>query len=326
MKKWLFVLLSFLLVGCGKNNSKDILKQIEKKIGDLGSYKVDGELTMYNGDNKYTYSVTVNHKKDSKYRVSLINKVNSHEQIILRNDDGVYVLTPSLNKSFKFQSDWPYNNSQVYILEQILTDIKNDNEKTFEKKDSEYIYTTKVNYSTNNNLTKQKVYFDKDCVLKKVEVYNGKDELQMEFKIKNFEADIRLEDDIFKLDKNAETKTNDKVSSVVDDVIYPMYLPVNTYLESEERISTETGERVILTFGGDNAFTLIEETITVGKDLDVNLCYGEPDIIIDTIGSVDDSSINWLSGGIEYSVVSTALDKDELISVAKSISSASITK
>jgi len=38
-------------------------------------------------------------------RVSLKNKTNNHEQIILKNSDGVYVLTPSLNKSFKFQSD-----------------------------------------------------------------------------------------------------------------------------------------------------------------------------------------------------------------------------
>ena len=27
-------------------------------------------------------------------------------QIILRNEEGVFVLTPALNKSFRFQSDW----------------------------------------------------------------------------------------------------------------------------------------------------------------------------------------------------------------------------
>ena len=29
------------------------------------------------------------------------------------------MVTPSLNKSFKFQSDWPYNNSQVYLINSI---------------------------------------------------------------------------------------------------------------------------------------------------------------------------------------------------------------
>ena len=40
----------------------------------------------------------------------------------------ITVVTPSLNKSFKFQSDWPYNNSQSYLLESIADDIKEDEE------------------------------------------------------------------------------------------------------------------------------------------------------------------------------------------------------
>ena len=105
-----------------------------------------------------------------------------------------------------------------------------------------------------------------------------------------------------------------------------MYLPDNTYLTKQDRVSMDNGERVILTFGGDKSFTLIEETVSVGNDLDLDITYGEPDIIIDTIGSIDDANINWVSNNIEYSLISNNLEKDELISVAKSISSASITK
>ena len=45
------------------------------------------------------------------------------------DDDGVYVLTPSLNKSFKFQSDWPYENSQIYLLNALIKDIEKDSKK-----------------------------------------------------------------------------------------------------------------------------------------------------------------------------------------------------
>lgn len=93
MKKYLFILLCFLLIGCGKSKDKDALKNIKKKADSFESYNVVGELNMYNGENKYTYNVDVKYKRDSLYRVSLINKVNNHEQIILRNDDGVYVIT-----------------------------------------------------------------------------------------------------------------------------------------------------------------------------------------------------------------------------------------
>ena len=325
MKKFLFILLCILLVGCGKSKEKDVINNIKKTNKNLESYIIQGELNMYNGENKYTYNVDVKYKKDDMYRVSLINKVNSHEQIILRNDDGVYVLTPSLNKSFKFQSDWPYNNSQVYILERIIADIENDDERKYEQKDGMNIITTKVEYSTNNELVSQKVYFDEKYTLKKVEVYNDKDEIKMEFSVSNFEENAKVEEDIFVLDNNLDNKTKD-VSNKIDDIIYPMYLPSNTYLTSQKMVDKNNGERVILTFGGDKSFTLIEETVEVGNILDINLTYGEPDMIIDTIGTIEDYTVNWLSNGIEYSLVSDSLDKNELISVAKSISSASITK
>lgn len=328
MRKYLFLLICFLLIGCGKTSDKDILKSIKKKTDNLDTYTIQGELSMYNGDNKYTYNVEVNYKKEDYYKVSLVNKVNDHEQIILRNKDGVYVLTPSLNKSFKFQSDWPYNNSQVYILERIMSDIDNDEEKTYESVDGQHVFTTKVNYSTNNELVKQKIYFDKEYNIKKVEVYNNKDSVAMEFSISKLEENSRIDDKIFELDNNIDNSEDKSVSNLdtVDNIIYPMYLPANTYLTSQDRVSKEEGERIILTFGGEKSFTLIEETVTVGNELDVNITYGEPDLIIDTVGVVDDYSINWMSNGIEYSLVSDNLDKEELISVAKSISASSITK
>ena len=55
------------------------------------------------------------------------------------------VVTQSLNKSFKFQSEWPYNNSQIYLLQPILMDLENDKNLKFEAKNNEYIFIAKVN-------------------------------------------------------------------------------------------------------------------------------------------------------------------------------------
>lgn len=44
-------------------------------------------------------------------------------QIVLRNDEGVFVLTPSQNKSFRFQSNWPDNQGQVYLYETLIRSI-----------------------------------------------------------------------------------------------------------------------------------------------------------------------------------------------------------
>ena len=238
----------------------------------------------------------------------------------------VNVITPSLNKSFKFQSEWPYNNSQAYLLQTIVKDINNDTERTFEEKDGNYIFKSTVNYSNNEDLINQEVYLNKDAMIERVLVYDTKGLIKIKMDFDEIDLKKKYDDDYFKLENNITYKETIKTISKIEDIIYPMYLPVNTYLTSQDKVIKEDGERIILTFGGDKSFTLIEETITVGKDLDVNITYGEPDIILDTVGVIDDNSISWVSNEIEYSLVSDNLDKEELISVAKSISSASLTK
>ena len=123
----------FLLGGCGKVSETDIVKDLTKKINNTDSYYIEGELEIVNNEDIYTYEVEVSYAKKDNYKVRLINTVNNHEQIILRNSDGVYVITPRINKSFKFQSDWPYNNSQVYLLEPLLEDITSDENRKFRR-------------------------------------------------------------------------------------------------------------------------------------------------------------------------------------------------
>ena len=100
------------LTGCGSLKDKEIKDSFLKDVEDLKSYYMEGTLKLTNNDDTYEYNVEVSYKKNNKYKVSLKNKANDYEQIILKNDDGVYVITPSLNKSFKFQNDWPNHNSQ----------------------------------------------------------------------------------------------------------------------------------------------------------------------------------------------------------------------
>ena len=140
-------------------------------------------MEIINNEDVYKYDVKVSFKEEDYYRVSLKNESNNHEQIILKNDDGVYVLTPSLNKSFKFESEWPYNNSQVYLLKSLMEDINNDKSYKFEEKDNNYIFTSTVNYPNNKTLINQKLYFDKDLNIKEVHVLNesGNAEIKMTF-------------------------------------------------------------------------------------------------------------------------------------------------
>ena len=174
MKKiLLFLGLLFILVGCGKNSEDDVYKTFANSVNNCKGYHMTGSLEIVRNENKYTYDIDSSYQKSDYFKVSLTNKTNNHEQIILKNDNGVYVVTPNLNKSFKFQSEWPYNNSQIYLLQPLVTDLENDDTRTFKTNKHGYVYTTKVNYTNDKELVKQKIYFDKDIKLTKVEVLNN---------------------------------------------------------------------------------------------------------------------------------------------------------
>ena len=322
------MIFTLLIVGCSKKNSKEIYKELVDKLEDLDSYTLEGELQMFNDDNSFKYSVSVNYLEDDNFKVDLINKSNNHRQIILRNNDGVYVITPSLNKSFKFQSEWPYNNSQSYLIQTIIKDLENDENRKYELNEKDYIFTSKVNYMNNPSLKYQKVYFDKKLMLKKVEIYDNDNNKKILMKIKKIKYNNKIKKETFNLDNNLnvdkEIVTEDKVSKI-EDTIYPLYTPKDTKLKNQEIIKTSNGERLIQTFNGESSFTLIQETNN-NLEYTNKFCEGEPIILNDVTGYIDDYSITWYDDNYSYYIVSKDLSQNELLQIASSITSPTIIK
>ena len=372
MKK-IFLSLSFicliLLTGCGKQNEKEVLKEFQNKV-------TDGKMELVNNEDVFNYNISVSYKKDDYYKIELVNAVNDHKQIILRNDEGVYIVTPSLNKSFKFQSDWPYNNSQVYLLSSLLDDINNDENRTFKVEGDDYVFISSVNYPNNEKLVNQKIYFGKDNLPTKVEVMDADSNVQIRMVFDKIDLKTEFNDTYFDLNSildtnsttddkkdtndssgNNNTSNNDKKdttntsnndgtnqspdntkpednntdnktkeTATIDDIIYPMYLPTNTYLTSTERVATEDGERLILTFTGDSSFVLMEEVAKYSNKPEIIPTYGDVELIGSSLAVINDNSANWFDNGIEYYIVSDVMKTDELPQVVKSINVLPVSK
>ena len=384
MKKIFLSLILFclFLTGCGKNNDKEVLKEFQSKVNNADSYYLTGSMELVNNEDVYNYNIQVSYKKDDFYKIELTNAVNDHKQVILRNTEGVYIVTPSLNKSFKFQSDWPYNNSQVYLLSSLMDDISNDENRTFESSDEGYIFTSSVNYPNNEKLVKQKVYFGKDYLPKKVEVLDNDGNVQIKMVFDKIDLRTEFNDTYFDLNSilntneaNNDNKKNDnsntnqgnntnennnqnnngntggenqepsnnqqsntqssnnetnenktKETATIDDIIYPMYLPVNTYLTNTERVNTDDGERLILTFSGDSSFVLMEQVAKYSQMPEIIPTYGDVELIGSSLAVVNDNSANWFDNGIEYYLVSDVMKTDELLQVVRSISVLPVSK
>lgn len=337
----LVVSLMLLLTGCGKKNTEDLVGKFEKSVANAKSYVLKGNMEILSNEETYTYSIEADYLKDDFYKVTLVNQTNNHEQIILKNQDGVYVVTRALNKSFKFQSEWPNNSSQSYILASLVTDMKNDNEKTLEQVDKGYVMKTKVNYPNNSDLTYQKIYFDKDMNLEGVEVYDTNDIVVIKVNFTDInlkggleESDFKLEDLITEEETNEtkETCTDEsckkeceneecdtKSSNIIDTIIYPLYIPSSTYLSNSEKVDTEDGNRVILTFAGEKNFVLIEEVANASSEFEIIPVYGDPVMLKDTIAAKSASSMYWTSEGLSYYLTSSDLSTEEMVTIAESL-------
>ena len=328
MKKIIGLLLVlFTITGCKTVNDENVLKEFSKILNETKSYTMEGSMTLLSNNEEYNYDVYVEFLKGDYYKVSLLNKNNATEQIILKNSDGVYVVTPSINKSFKFQGEWPNNSSQAYILETLLSDIQNDDERKFEVTDNGYIFDVEVNYPNNKLLINQKITFNDKNLPTKVEVFNEEGISQITFNVKNINLKANLKEENFSLENSVNKdccKTEESAS--LESVLYPTYLPLNTTFHSQETINTDDTERVILTFTGEKSFIMVEEAKKTPKEMEVVSVYGDLTFVDDTIGAITDSSVMWTKGNVEYYISSQNLTSEELVSVASSALTAAVSK
>lgn len=123
-----------------------------------------------------------------------------------------------------------------------------------------------------------------------------------------------------------ETSSNVSPTAKINDVIYPMYLPDNTYLTSQDTVDTKDGSRLILTFGGDSSFVLVEETASKSDEGLVIPVSGEFDFLSDVIGIISNKSLSWHSNGIDYYMTSDTLEVAELVEIARSVSVLPVSK
>ncbi|OIK16775.1 DUF4367 domain-containing protein [Bacillus sp. MUM 116] len=331
MRKKLLLLITgmmviFLLAACGSKSQDDVRKELSSKLDDLSGYKVNAKMTLKMGTDSQVYNVEIWQKDKKFYRVNLKNAEKDQSQMILRNDEGVFVLTPALNKSFKFQSDWPQNSSQAYLYESLIKDIMMDKEAKFSSTKDYYVFETKTRYQNNSMLPFQEIKLNKKDLspaVVKVMDPDHKPLVTVEFEKVKFNTSFEKDD--FKLNKNM-TRAQIGMPAMAEPkdasftVKYPTAAISGTKLIKEDNVSIEDGKRVVLTYEGKKSFTLVQEKVNV-KDVSTSPMYVEGDLVDlgTTIGAVTNHSISWTQDGVDYMIASKNLTREEMIEAAQSV-------
>jgi len=325
----MFVLgFALLLAACGNMSQDDVIEKLTANLRDATSYMANGTMTLESDGQTYEYAIEVAFQRAGGfYRVTMRNETTNNEQIILKNDEGVFVLTPSLNKKFKFQSDWPLSSSQIYLYESLLSDILNDENAVFTAGENSYVFETSANYHGNSDLVSQIVEFSRDTLAPlSAVVKDSNGTVRMTMSFDRFEFNAEMGDGFF--DSEATMEQTQNTMAVPADAVdleelelLPTFLPDGTIRANRTVLAREGGERVILSFAGEHEFTIIQEAVTVGEEWNIVQTDGVPVFINGTVGSLGENTLTWVRDGVEFFLVSETLDSDQMVSVASSISS-----
>ncbi|MBB6674017.1 LolA family protein [Cohnella nanjingensis] len=198
------LLLTAVLSGCGgSKNADSIVKDLSKVADKMESYQGSGTMTLHTGQQPQKYKVEVWYQKPKFYRIALTSESRDITQIVLRNDDGVFVLTPSLNKSYRFQSDWPENQGQVYLYQTLLHSITTDNSRQFAKEKDAYVFDVMAGSYQNGSFARQKIWLNKqDYAPQKVEVTDTNANVMVDVVFDSFQFGKKFEKSAFDMQQN----------------------------------------------------------------------------------------------------------------------------
>ncbi|GFN29768.1 DUF4367 domain-containing protein [Paenibacillus xylaniclasticus] len=198
------ILMCFTIVAtaCGKKDAESVVRELNSVANKLDSYQAKGTMTLNTSQQPLEYQVEVWYQKDHYYRIALTNAKKDITQIVLRNDDGVFVLTPRLNKVFRFQSDWPDNQGQVYLYQTLLSSILLDESRQFAAENDSYVFDVMANYQ-NGSLARQKIWLNKDNFApSKVEVSDTNAAVMVQVVFNEFKFDPKFEKSAFDTQAN----------------------------------------------------------------------------------------------------------------------------
>ncbi len=292
------------------------------------------------------YDVTVWHTKPDFYRVEVVESGKDVSQMIVRNADGVFVVTPTLNKMYKFQSDWPKKNSQAYLIGALAEDLAEDKNLVMKEEEKAYIFEAATRNSYKNSMPHQVITVDKKTLLPtSVVIMNDVKEEQIKITFKKIKLGVQhaakeyaveqfTDKDNTKgeqatpAEKEGQEDNEDKeaVGAEVEYQEFQTHYPVVNWAQlANEKVVQESGmERVILTYEGEKAFTVMQQPVMKENSMLPVSSPGDPVDLGYTIGAITDTSISWEKDGVEFFVASSKLTREEMIEVATSMTISSM--
>ena len=297
----------------------NVEKKLDSLYQDIEKYEILGEMELTSGEDIKNYNLTVGYEMVDGldyFKVVMYDKSINQQQEILRNTDGVFVITPNLNQVFKFEGDWPLNSPKPYLLQNIKQVLASD--YTMQKEENTYVMNSVATYSSVPSLVRQEIVFDKSMKPLSLVGYTADDQVVLRLSFQKVDFDPDFDESYF----STPNKTmEESVVSAELEYSLPWY-PMQTFdakLTNENVIVVNEGKQHVLEFTGEKNFTIVQKEMVRNEELEVQVVSGTFVNELNLVGYYRENCLTVMSEQMEINVYSSELGMDEMLQVVQSL-------
>ena len=312
--------LIFTITGCKKK--KPVESTFPEIVNKLTTYKLVGRLESTFPSGTKECQITTYYRSPGEYRVEIQNPNVNETQIMVKNTTGVFVIIPSINKTFKVNSNWPSNMSYPYLLQSLSNDIVEDTNLTTTKEGNNTIVELKAKLFNEDESTTQKIIFDENNLPKEVLTYDKNKNLLTRFVVQTLEQNPTLNDELFSATETLETLHvvyQENPLTFERMISYPTYYSEGTSLKEENITGDANNKLAIMNFSGTTSFTIVQKFVNYSKDAKYEYVNGDIYIMGGVFTFVNGNNIQFYENGVEYTIASNSVECMEMMKMAESL-------
>ncbi|MGZ4135072.1 MAG: DUF4367 domain-containing protein, partial [Tumebacillaceae bacterium] len=283
-------------------------------------YESKATMTVSVNNSTQKYYIETWYQSPDLYRISLGTDPKDITQVIVHNNDGIFVVSPQLKKSFRFKGDWAENQGHVYMYHAALDRILKSQNKQFDSTDKNLVFTMKME-PENPLVLSQRVTLKDNLDPQQIALLDKSGKSLVSVDYDSFKTGVSFKKDAFTPEAAMTVATAEAkpvMAGALDfGVIEPHYVP-----QGNKLLDPQTADgSIILHYAGNKPFTITEQrpaanttSLHQGQIIDL---WGSTAVLT---GAADAAihSLHWFNDGVEFSLTGS-MTVNEMVKVAQSM-------
>ena len=307
-----------LVAGCGAPTKQNVVSKLETQAEtlDATNYQTTAKMTVQMDNGSQTYYIVTSYDSPNTYKIALGDANKQINQIIVKNPNGMFIVSPSLQKVFRFNGNWAQNQGHIYLYDQILQQIVNSNNVKLAKSGNNLTFTMPVT-PQNDVVTTQKVELAQGTYApKQVVLLDKQNKAVVTIDFLSFQQGMKFTSAEFDPQKLAQSgKATTTMASMSEfGYIEPLQIPTGDKLQLQQ---PQSSDDMLMRYSGPYGFTLEEWRPTAGvaglPSAELVDLFGVPGILS---GTGNAHQLTWMNNGVEFSLTSSQMTVDQMRQVA----------